>query len=166
MSQSKEMAWESPPHGDPREDATEPSQRDLLTLRLHALLEQRARLVDELEQVDREIDRVRAEARDQACRDAERLLGSPDDRSCVIGLLDFVRGVTEPPADADRNDFERCLGKVVLALRRRGDSLSRAQVQVRYQARTGRVVAIALQADDGPERQLYRRFDLGPTLPG
>jgi len=36
-------------------------------------------------------------------------------------------------------------------------------VQVRYQARTGRVVAIALQVGDDPggERQLYRRFDLG-----
>jgi hypothetical protein len=163
MSQSKEWARESQPDGERHDDATVASQHDLLSLRFRALLDERARLLEQLGQVDREIDRVRVEAADETRRVAEQLRESPGDRSCTVLVRDFVRGAAEPPADVDRDDFERCLGKVVLALRRRGDSLARTAVQVRYQARSGRVVAIELHVGDldGTERQLYRRFDLG-----
>jgi hypothetical protein len=163
MSQSKETPRESQPDGAPDDDVTASTQHDVLSLRFRALLEERSRLAEQIIQIDREIDRVRAAAAEEAQRQAELLRDSVDDRSCVVLLRDFVRGTAEPPVEVDRDDFERCLGKVVLALRRRGDSLARTQVQVRYQARTGRVVAIELHVDDesGRERQLYRRFDLG-----
>jgi len=163
MSQSKEMARESQPDGARDDDVTVAPPHDVLSLRLRTLLDERARLLEQILHVDCEIDRVRAEASDEARRQAEQLRDSADDRTCTVLVRDFVRGAAEPPPEVDRDDFERCLGKVVLALRRRGDSLARTQVQVRYQARTGRVVAIELQVGDdaGGERQLYRRFDLG-----
>lgn len=165
MSQSKEMTWESLPDREPREDATEPSWHDDLSLRLCTLLERRARLAEQLDEVDREIDRVRADAAEQVRHQVAQQLDQ-EDRTCVVSVREFVRGAAEPPLEVDRGDFERCLGKVVLALRRRGDSLARAEVEVRYQARTGRVIAIALTAADGVERQLYRRFDLGAAASG
>jgi hypothetical protein len=79
-----------------------------------------------------------------------------------------VRGTAEPPDAVDRDDFEQCLGKVVLALRRSGERIAGASVQVRYQPSTGRVVSIILERDGGAaaERPLYRRFDLGTSAAG
>ena len=163
MSQSKEMARESQPDEAPDAEAASAGRHEVLSMRLRALLVERDRLLEEMVRVDGEIDRVRGEASEGARRAAERLRGSPDDRTFTVLLHDFVAGLANPPAEVDRDDFERCLGKVVFSLRRAGDSLARTQVQVRFQARSGRVVAIALHvADDATgERQLYRRFDLG-----
>lgn len=163
MSQSKETARESQPDATSADDPTAVPRRGTLLVQLRNLLDERARLLEQLAKVDREIDRVRAEASDDARREAERLRDSPDDRTCIVQLQEFVRGAVDPPDGVDRDDFESCVGKVVLALRRRGESLARKQVQVRFQADSGRVVAIALRVGEGVsgEQQLYRRFELG-----
>jgi len=163
MSQSKEMTRESQPDGTRDGDVPDGVRHEVLSKRLRVLLDERDRLLEQIAQVDREIDRVRGEASEGARRAAERLRDSPDDRTFTVSVHDFVRGAAEPPVEVDRDDLECCLGKVVVALRRRGDSLSRTQVQVRFQAGSGRIVAIALHVDDDVtgDRQLYRRFDLG-----
>ncbi len=167
MSQSKEMTRDSQP--DARRDGAlrEPTRHEVLSLRLRALLDERAQLLEQVMRVDREIDRLRRDAADDARAAAERLRESADDGSFTVALRDFVRGAVEPPDAVDREDFERCLGRVVLALRRSGDGLGRSEVQVRYQAKTGRVVAIALCEDAASgERPIYRRFDLGVPVAG
>src|SRR4051812_4865355 len=118
MSQSKETTRESQPDAAHDDDVTASTQHDLLSLRFRGLLEERTRLVEQINKVDREIDRVRAAASDEARRRAEQLRDATDDRCCIVPLRDFVRGAAEPPTEVDRDDFERCLGKVVLALRR------------------------------------------------
>jgi hypothetical protein len=161
MSQSKEITRESEPDaalgGRPRGVA----QPSLLVARLRALLEERGRLQEQLQHVDRQIELLRDEASEDARREAARLRESPDDRSFTIVVGDFLSGAAEPPADVEREDLERCLGKVVVALRRGGDALSATELHVRYQPRSGRVVAIGRKlAADECERQLYRRFDV------
>ena len=167
MSQSKEMTRESQPDG-PRDGVQgEPARHEVLSRRLRSLLDERAHLVEQVMRVDREIDRVRRDAAESARLAAERVRESGDDETFTVALCDFVRGAAEPPGVVDREDFERCLGKVVVELRRAGDSLARSEVQVRYQPHTGRVVAIALRQDaDAGERSVYRRFDLGAPVPG
>lgn len=165
MSQSKEMTRESQPDAGSEEGVVERSRHDVLSRRLRSLLDERAHLTEQVMRVDREIDRLRHDAAESARVAAERVRESADDESFTIALRDFVRGAAEPPVAVDREDFERCLGRVVLALRRGGESLARSEAQVRYQPRTGRVVAIALckEASAG-ERQVYRRFDLGTSV--
>ncbi|MEW6270546.1 MAG: hypothetical protein AB1689_14760 [Thermodesulfobacteriota bacterium] len=121
---------------------------------------------DSLLSVDREIDRVRHEAAEAARLEAERLRESGDDRTFTVAAEELVRGSAEPPAEVDREDFVRCARTVVRALRRRGDPLAGTEVHVRFQPRSGRVVAIGVKAgDDACERQIYRRFDLaGPAM--
>jgi hypothetical protein len=115
-----------------------------------------------MQQVDRQIELLRDEASDSARREAQRLRESPGDRSFTLVVGDFLRGAAEPPADLEREDLERCVGKVVVALRRQGEPLSATELEVRYQPRSGRVVAIGRRAADGTgDRQLYRRFDAG-----
>jgi hypothetical protein len=167
MSQSKEMTRDSQP--DARRDAPlrEPTRHEVLSLRLRSLLDERAQLLDQVMRVDREIDRLRRDAADDARQAAERLRESADDESFTVALRDFVRGAVEPPDVVDREDFERCVGRVVVALRRSGDALGRSKVQVRYHPLTGRVVAIALCEDaSSGERPVYRRFDLGVPVAG
>lgn len=163
MSQIKEMARESQPdaglHGDP----PAPPRHPAVTNRLRALLDTRGKLVEQLAQVDRELARVRRDAAELACHEAALLRESVGDESFVVAVGDFVRGQAAPPAGVDREDFDRCLGKVLLALRRGGDPLSRTELEVCYQPRSGRIVSIMRRAGEqtGAERQLYRRFDLG-----
>ena len=66
-----------------------------------------------------------------------------------------------PPDEVDRDDVERCVGKVIVALRRNGDRLAGATLQVRYHVGTGRVLSIVLRRDDdaAAEREVYRRSD-------
>lgn len=164
MSQIKEKTRESEPDAVPDEGPRGVAQRAALLSRLRSLLDERTRLLEHLEHVDRQIERLRDEASDEARREAACLSESPDDRSFSIAVGDFLAGAVEPPADVEREDFARCLDKVVRALHRRGESLATAVVLVRYRPRSGRVVAIALRtAGDEGERRVYRRFALGAS---
>jgi len=159
MSQINHRTREPEPDGERRRGPAPPG---LLVARLRSLLEERCRLEEQLQQVDRQIELLRDEASDSARRAAALLRESPDDRSFTVRIGDFVSGAAEPPSGLDREDYERCLGRVVLALERQGDSPSEVEVLVRYQPRSGRVVSIGLPcAEEGGERQLYRRFDVG-----
>lgn len=162
MSQIKEKTRESEPDAVVDEGPHGLARRTALSSRLRSLLDERARLLEHLEHVDRQIERLRDEASDDARREAACLHESPDDRSFAIVVGDFLEGVVEPPADVEREDLERCLDKVGRALRRRGEQLSTAVVQVRYRPRSGRIVAITLQtAGEEGERRIYQRFALG-----
>jgi hypothetical protein len=156
MSQSKAITRESLPDGVLRSGPSTRSRHDDLSAKLRVLLDQRARIVEQLALIDSDLDRVRAEAADGARREASL------EETFSLPVREFVRGTAEPPDEVDRDDFERCLGKVVLALRRSGERLGGATVQVRYQPSTGRVVSITLERPEGPSdsRPLYRRFDL------
>jgi len=166
MSQSKEMTRESQPDAGRHDAVVERSRHDILSRRLRSLLDERAHLLEQVMRVDREIDRLRHDAAEIARVAAECLRESADDESFTIALRDFVHGTAEPPGAVDRDDFERCLGRVVLALRRSGESLAHSEAQVRYQPRTGRVVAIGLRQEAAGERPVYRRFDLGGPVAG
>jgi hypothetical protein len=165
MSQSKETSWESEPDGARDGGTADPLRHDVLSSRLRSLLDVRAQLLEQVMRVDREIDRVRRDAAESARLAAERIRNAAADGTFTVALRDFVRGAADPPEVVDRADFERCLGRVVLALRRDGDSLARTEAQVRYHAHSGRVVAIGLRQDAARgERPVYRRFDLGSPL--
>jgi hypothetical protein len=162
MSQIKEMPRESQPDAALRDAAPLASRHAELLARLRELLDERGRLQESLANVDREIDRVRHESAEIARGEAERLRESGEDCTFTVAVEQFVQGNAEPPAEVDRDDFARCARKVVLALRRHGDAPPNTEVQVRFQPRSGRVVAIGLKlGEDATERQLYRRFDLG-----
>lgn len=162
MSQSKAITRESLPDGVLRSGPSTRSRHDDLSAKLRVLLDQRARIVEQLALIDSDLDRVRAEAADGARRAAEALREASLEETFSLPVREFVRGTAEPPDEVDRDDFERCLGKVVLALRRSGERLGGLTVQVRYQPSTGRVVSITLERPEGPNdaRPLYRRFDL------
>ena len=163
MSQSKAITRESRSDGVLRNGHSTRSRHDELSAKLRTLLDERARVVEQLALIDCDLDRVRAEAADGARRAAEALRESALEQAFSLPVREFVRGTAEAPDGVDREDFERCLGKVVLALRRGGERLGGATVQVRYQPSTGRVVSITLERNDGDgdARPLYRRFDLG-----
>ncbi|HEY8518030.1 MAG TPA: hypothetical protein VIS07_21160 [Candidatus Binatia bacterium] len=111
--------------------------------------------------VDREIDRVRRDAVEAARVEAEQLRHAGEDRIFTVGAETLLQGRAEPPAEVDREDFARCARKVARALRSRGESLTGTVVKVRFEARSGRVVAVGVKSgDDASERQIYRRFDL------
>jgi hypothetical protein len=129
---------------------------------LRILLDERARLVEQLELIDLDVDRVRAEAAEGSRGSgAAPTARKADEASFEVSAREFVRGAVEPPEEVDRDDFEHCVGKVVLALRRNGDRLAGATLQVRYHLVSGRVLTILLRRDDDPsaEREVYRRGD-------
>lgn len=160
MSQSKEITRESRRNGGHRSVLSRTSRHDALSARLRVLLEARARLVAQLELIDVDLDRVRAEAvcgfsrTGEACDREGR-----DEASFEVTARDFVRGAVDPPDELDRDDVEYCIGKVIVALRRNGDRLAGASLVVRYHVGTGRVLSIVLRrADDARgEREVYRR---------
>jgi hypothetical protein len=168
MSQSKASTRESRPDGVLRSGHSTRLRHDDLSAKIRTLLDDRARVVEQLALIDRDLDRVRAEATDGALRAAAALRDSAAEQTFSLPVREFVRGTAEPPDAVDRDDFEQCLGKVVLALRRSGERIAGASVQVRYQPSTGRVVSIILERDGGAaaERPLYRRFDLGTSAAG
>lgn len=162
MSQSKEITRESRHDGVPRGSVSATSRHDALSAKLRVLLDERARLVEQLALIDLDLDLVRAEAADGACRSGD--VAAPvftDDASFEVSAREFVRGAAEPPEEVDRDDFEHCVGKVILSLRRNGDRLAGATLQVRYHVGSGRVIAIVLRRDDDPDavREVYRRTD-------
>ena len=111
--------------------------------------------------IDLDVDQVRAEAAHGAGRQGVVAIGSADEASFEVTAREFVRGAVEPPDEVDRDDVERCVGKVIVALRRNGDRLAGASLQVRYHVGTGRVLSIVLRRDDdaAAEREVYRRSD-------
>jgi hypothetical protein len=160
MSQSKEITRESAPDKGLRNSVPGTSRQDALSARLRILLDERARLVEQLELIDLDVDRVRVEAAESSCgSSAAQSAPRADEASFEVTAREFVRGATEPPDEVDRDDFEHCVGKVVLALRRNGDRLAGATLQVRYHIGSGRVLAIVLRREDDPsqEREVYRR---------
>lgn len=162
MSQSKEITRESAPDRGPRNSVPGTSRQDALSARLRILLDERARLVEQLALIDLDVDLVRAEAAEGARASCDALpLQKTDEASFEMAAREFVRGAVEPPDEVDRDDFEHCVGKVVLALRRNGDRLAGATLQVRYHIGSGRVLTIVLRRDDEPsaQREVYRRSD-------
>lgn len=160
MSQSKEITRESGRGTARRSSLPETSRRESLSARLRILLDERARLVEQLALIDLDVDRVRAEAADGARRSGDHD-AAPDgsEASFAVAAREFVRGTAEPPDVVDRDDYEACVGKVVLALRRGGEPLAGATLQVRYHLGTGCVTSIVLRRDDAPDagREVYRR---------
>lgn len=115
-------------------------------------------MVEQLALIDLDVDRVRAEAAEGARRTGDAV--SPPDPAqdtFVVPAREFVRGAAEPPETVDREDYEGCVGKVVLALRRDGERLAGAALHVRYHVGTGRVTSIVLQREDEVGREVYRR---------
>ena len=161
MSQSKEITRESRHDGELRSRVSGTSRHDALSAKLRVLLDERARVVEQLALIDLDLDQVRAEAADGACRSGD--VAAPPftgEGSFEVSAREFVRGASEPPDEVDRDDFESCVGKVILSLRRNGDRLAGATLQVRYHLGTGRVVCILLhREDDAAEREVYRRSD-------
>ena len=161
MSQSKEITRESRHDGELRGSVSGTSRHDALSAKLRVLLDERARLVEQLALIDLDVDQVRAEAAHGAGRQGVVAIGSADEASFEVTAREFVRGAVEPPDEVDRDDVERCVGKVIVALRRNGDRLAGATLQVRYHVGTGRVLSIVLRRDDdaAAEREVYRRSD-------
>lgn len=161
MSQSKEITRESPADGVLRSSVPGTSRHDALSAKLRVLLDERARVVEQLALIDLDLEQVRAEAADGARRSGD--VAPPtftDEGVFEVSAREFVRGAAEPPDEVDRDDFEHCVGKVILALRRNGDRLAGATLRVRYHVGTGRVVSIVLRHDDdAAEREVYRRSD-------
>ena len=161
MSQSKEITRESRHDGGLRGSVSGTSRHDALSAKLRVLLDERARLVDQLALIDLDVDQVRAEAAQGAGRPGAVAPGPVDEASFEVTAREFVRGAVEPPDEVDRDDVEQCVGKVIVALRRNGDRLAGATLQVRYHVGTGRVLSIVLRRDDdaSAEREVYRRAD-------
>jgi len=162
MSQSKEITRESRHDEVLRSSVSETSRLDALSARLRVLLGERARLVEQLALVDLDLDLVRTEAAEGArCSREGATTVRADEASFEVSAHEFVRGTAEPPDEVDRDDFEQCLGKVILALRRNGDRLAGATLQVRYHVGAGRVLSIWLRRADsaGAGREVYRRTD-------
>lgn len=160
MSQSKEITRESRRDGGNGNALSGTSRHDALSARLRVLLDERARLVEQLALIDLDVDLVRAEAACGSGRPGEALdRAGRDEASFEVTAREFVRGAVEPPGDVDRDDVEHCIGKVIVALRRSGDRLAGATLLVRYHVVTGRVLSIVLRrADDAvAEREVYRR---------
>lgn len=168
MSQSKESTRESRHDGVLRSGVPVSSRHDALSAKLRVLLDERARLVEQLALIDLDLDHVRAEAADGACRSGDAAAPSfTDEGSFEVSAREFVRGAVEPPDEVDRDDFEHCVGKVILSLRRNGDRLAGATLQLRYHLGTGRVVCILLRRDDdAAEREVYRRSDADLSAAG
>ncbi|MBM4245311.1 MAG: hypothetical protein FJ148_16110 [Deltaproteobacteria bacterium] len=162
MSQSKEITRESRHDGGQRSGLSGTSRHDALSARLRILLDERARLVEQLALVDLDLDLVRTEAAEGArCSRDVATTALADEGSFEVSAHEFVRGAAEPPGEVDRDDFEQCLGKVILALRRNGDRLAGATLQVRYHVGAGCVLSIWLRRADGigAGREVYRRAD-------
>jgi hypothetical protein len=162
MSQSKEITRESRHDGVLRSSVSGTSRHDALSAKLRVLLDERARLVEQLALIDLDLDHVRAAAADGACRSGDVAAPSlAEVATFAVSAREFVRGAVEPPEDVDRDDFEHCVGKVILSLRRSDDRLTAATLQVRYHLGTGRIVSIVLRRDDdrAKEREVYRRTD-------
>jgi len=161
MSQSKEITRESRHDGELRGSVSGISRHDALSAKLRVLLDERARLVEQLALIDLDLDQVRAEAAHGVAHPDGHLRVAGDEASFDVSAREFVRGVAEPPEEVDRDDVEYCVGKVIVALRRNGDRLAGATLQVRYHVGTGRVLSILLRRDDDPgaEREVYRRAD-------
>ncbi|MBY0277301.1 hypothetical protein K2Z84_18375 [Candidatus Binatia bacterium] len=120
--------------------------------------------MEQLALIDLDVDRVRAEAAAGAQRSgaaAARI--DREEATFSVSARDFVRGAVEAPEAIDLDDYERCVGKVVLALRRGGERLAGATLQVRYHAGTGCVTSITLQraGEVGTGSEVYRREDAG-----
>ena len=161
MSQSKEITRESRHDGGLRGSVSGTSRHDALSAKLRVLLDERARLVEQLALIALDLDQVRAEAAHGAARPGATPHPAGDEASFEVSAREFVRGATEPPDEVDRDDVEQCVGKVIVALRRNGDRLAGATLQVRYHVGTGRVLSIVLRRGDdaGAEREVYRRTD-------
>ena len=163
MSQSKEITRESRCNGGLGSAVSETSRHDALSAKLRVLLDERARLVEQLALVDLDLERVRVEAAQGTCRPGDAVArGGRDEASFEVSAHEFVRGAAEPPEEVDRDDFEHCIGRVILSLRRNGDRLAGATLLVRYHVVSGSVVAIFLRRDDAPEpeREVYRRSEV------
>jgi hypothetical protein len=161
MSQSKEITRESPHDGELRGSVSGITRHDALSAKLRVLLDERARIVEQLALVDLDLDQVRAEAARGASDPRTIKPIATDEATFEVSAREFVRGAVEPPEEVDRDDVEHCVGKVIVALRRNGDRLAGATLQVRYHLGTGRVLSIVLRRDDDPaaEREVYRRVD-------
>lgn len=168
MSQSKVNTRESGHDAMLRGGLSETPRSDTLSARLRVLLDERARLVEQLALVDLDLDLVRAEAAGGARRSGDVAQAVfAEESSFVVAAHEFAGGASEPPEEVDREDFERCVGKVILALRRNGDRLAGATLRVRYQTGSGRVSSVVLSRNgDGAEREVYRRTDRNPSVAG
>lgn len=116
--------------------------------------------MEQLALIDLDVDRVRAEAAAGAQRSGDAAAPiAPDEETFTVSARDFVRGAVEAPEAVDRDDFEGCVGKVVLALRRGGERLAGATLHVRYHLGTGSVTSITLQraGESDAVREVYRR---------
>ena len=102
MSQSKEITRESRHDGGLRGSVSGTSRHDALSAKLRVLLDERARLMEQLALIDLDVDQVRAEAAQGAGRPGAVAPGPVDEASFEVTAREFVRGAVEPPDEVDQ----------------------------------------------------------------
>jgi hypothetical protein len=165
MSQIKNVTTEMMLNeGDRGTDADQ--RRVAMVARLNQLLAERDRHARSLLEIDRAIADLRREAAEaNALHDRLNGEGAYFSSFEVSGEELAARKLC-PPEGVDERDLAECFARIMMGIRRRGESLREAEFLVQFEPQSGRVVAVGARrsGDRDWPRTLYRRFNATKRL--